>query len=209
MAEVFCIVNHARKLSTPTRKVQMAEPLAYSNSQAHSFRFTAYNDDDTEANLQAEGVGAVGNFLKADGNTVSPINGTVIGNVAEVVLPESCYLVPGRFKFTMDLTNTSGASRTVIWVEGIVERNISGTITDPGTPVGNIAQAIGQANAAASSANQAASDANSAASAANAAANQAVRYDEDQSLTAAQQTQARGNIGAANVSVSGTTLVIV
>lgn len=207
MAEVFCIVNHARKLSAPTRKVQLAEPLAYSNSLAHSFRFTAYNDDDTEADLT--GVGVVGNFLKADGNTVSPINGTVSGNVAEVILPESCYLVPGRFKFTMDLTNTNGGARTAIWVEGIVERNISGTITDPGTPVGNIAQAIGQANAAASSANQAASSANTAAAVANEAASHAVQYDAAQTLQDAQKAQARTNIGAANVSVSGTTLVIV
>lgn len=206
MAEVFCIVNHARKLSTPTRKVQMAEPLAYSNTLAHSFRFTAFTDDDEEADLT--GAGVVGNFLKADGDTITPITGTASGNVAEVILPESCYLTPGRFKFTMDITEGS-TTRTAMWIEGIVEKNISGTIIDPGTPVGNISQAIGRANDAANDANRAASDANAAASAANAAASQAVRYDEAQSLTAAQQTQARGNIGAANVTVDGTMLVIV
>lgn len=206
MAEVFCIVNHARKLSTPTRKVQMAEPLAYSNTLAHSFRFTAFTDDDEEADLT--GAGVVGNFLKADGDTITPIIGTASGNVAEVILPESCYLTPGRFKFTMDITEGS-TTRTAMWIEGIVEKNISGTIIDPGTPEGNISQAIGRANDAANDANRAASDANSAASAANAAASHAVRYDEAQSLTASQQTQARGNIGAANVAVDGTMLVIV
>lgn len=154
MADVFCIVSRSEKLSVPTRKVQLPEPLAYSNAQAHALRFNAYNDDGTDADLT--GVGVVGNFMKADGNTVTPITGTASGNVAQVILPESCYLTPGRFKFTMDLTDTNGTARTALWVEGIVEKNISGTIIDPGTPVGNIAQAIGQANAAATAASQAA-----------------------------------------------------
>lgn len=163
MAEVFCIVNHARKLSTPTRKVQMAEPLAYSNTLAHSFRFTAFTDEDEEADLT--GAGIVGNFLQADGNTITPITGTASGNVAEVILPGSCYLVPGRFKFTMDITEGS-TTRTAMWIEGIVEKNISGTIIDPGTPEGNISQAIGRANDAANDANSAAERAEEAADAA-------------------------------------------
>ena len=65
----------------------------------------------------------------------------------------------------MNLTS-NGTTRTVLWVEGFVERNTSGTIIDPGTPVGNIEQAIGNANAAASAANAAAETATQAASAA-------------------------------------------
>ena len=161
MADVYCVVSQSVTLSTPTRKMQLSQPLAYDNALAHSMRVIAYNDDGTDADLT--GVSAVGSFMKADGGTVTPITGTVNGNVAEVVLPESCYLSPGRFKFTLNLTNTDGAARTALWVEGMVEKNISGTIIDPGTPVGNIAQAIGQATAAANTANTAADRADAAA----------------------------------------------
>ena len=123
-------------------------------------RVTVLNDDGTAADLPNTAVTA--SMLKADGNTVSPIVGTISVNVAQVILPESCYLVPGRFKLTMNLTSGS-ASRTILWVEGYVERNVSGTIIDPGTPVGNITQAIGAATAAAESATTAAASALSAA----------------------------------------------
>lgn len=152
--DVFCIVNKTVKMSVPTQKTQLQQPLAYDNALAHSMRATVLNDDGTDGDL--EGVGVAASMLRADGNTIAPIVGTVNGNVAEVVLPESCYLVPGRFKFTMNLT-FGNASRTILWVEGYVERNVSGTIIDPGTPVGNISQAIASANAAATSATTAAS----------------------------------------------------
>ena len=160
MADVYCVVSQSVTLSTPTRKMQLSQPLAYDNALAHAMRITAYNDDGTDTDLT--GVGVVGSFLKSDGGTVTPINGTATGNVAEVILPESCYLSPGRFKFTMNLSK-DGSTRTVLWVEGMVEKNISGTIVDPGTPVGNIAQAIGNANAAASAASNAATRAEEAA----------------------------------------------
>ena len=49
-------------------------------------------------------------------------------------------------------------------MEGYVEKNVTGTIIDPGTPVGNITQAIATANAAATSAASAAAEAFEAAS---------------------------------------------
>ena len=152
MANVYCIVNQAIKLADRTHKVNMNEPLAYDNALAHSMQVTVYNDDGEE---DLSGVGVVGSFMKADGNTVSPINGTVSGNVARVVLPASCYVTPGRFKFTMNLSK-DGTTRTALWVEGHVERNVGGTIIDPGTPVGNISTAIANANAAATAASEAA-----------------------------------------------------
>ena len=155
MAEVYCIVNQAIKLADRTHKVYLNEPLAYDNALAHSMQVTVYNDDGEE---DLSGVGVVGSFMKADGNTVSPINGTVSGNVAQVLLPASCYVTPGRFKFTMNLSK-NGTTRTALWVEGRVERNVGGTIIDPGTPVGNISTAIANANAAATAANEAATEA--------------------------------------------------
>lgn len=168
MANVYCIVSKHIKLSTPTGKTQLQEPLAYDNVLSHAMQVVVYDDDGNEADLS--GVGVTASMLRADGTTVTPINGTVSGNVAQVILPASCYVVPGRFKFTMNLSSSSQV-RSALWVEGFVERNISTDIVDPGTPVGNISTAISQANAAASAASSAASTANTAAQAARSAAN--------------------------------------
>ena len=185
---VYCIVNQTMRLSDPTRKLKINEPLAYSNAKAHSFRVTVLAENgDSAADLT--GVSCSGQFMSLKVNeTIAPIPGTVTGNVCEVILPESCYLKVGRFRFTMDLlcavpadgvpefstttnyvvgdrvayngkvyvftsNHSAGAwdsedadieteNRTALWVEGTVERNIDGTIIDPGTPVGNITTAI-------------------------------------------------------------------
>lgn len=168
--EVYCIVSRKIRLSDPTPKVQLPQPLAYNNTLAHAMRVEVVNDDGTAPDLQAEGIGVTASFLKADNVTVEPINGTTSGNIAEVILPASCYVTPGRYKFTLNLGKTGGYTRTALWVEGIVERNTTSAVVDPGSPVSNISQAISQANAAASSATSAASAANEAATAASAAA---------------------------------------
>lgn len=233
MADVFCVVNRSAKLTERTKKIVLSEPLAYDNSYAHSMRATLFNDDETPADLT--GVSSVASMYRSDGRTVSPINGTVSGNVAEVILPPSCYVSPGLFKFTMNLFKATevteetdefssledyvvgdvvvydgvvfrfkephsagewtgddvlpdGAYRTILWVEGYVERNISDELVDPGHPVGNIANAIASAQNAAQEAYLAAADARSAAS-------HSVIYDNTQSLTASQKAVARSNIG--------------
>ena len=176
---VYCIVNQTVRLSDPTKKLRLNEPLAYSNKRAHAFRVTVLEEDSDEA-ADLTDVGCTAQFykLKSD-ETVMPINGTVTGNVAEIILPASCYTTPGRFVFTMDLAvastagegeNDNSENRTVLWVEGVVERNQDGTVIDPGTPVGNITQAINSANAAANSATNAANAANTAAANAEAVA---------------------------------------
>ena len=160
MADVYCVVSQSVTLSTPTQKMQLSQPLAYDNALAHSMRVIAYNDDGTDADLS--GVGVSGSFLCSNGETVPIASGEIIENaagaknIAEVILPAACYRCPGRFKFTMNLSK-DGSTRTVLWVEGIVEKNTSETIYDPGEPV-SIADIIGQANAVASDA-QAVTDA--------------------------------------------------
>lgn len=199
---VYCVVNQTMKLSDTTKKVRLNEPLAYSNSRAHAFRVTVLADDSDEA-ADLTGVAVSGRFMSmANDTTVTPILGTVSDNVAEVILPGSCYLAVGRFRFTMDLScsvstegvdafststayaigdrvvydsavwvftadHSAGAwtgedaqieveNRTALWVEGMVERNTTETIIDPGTPVSNIDQAIANCNAAAAEAEAAA-----------------------------------------------------
>jgi len=190
MADVYCIVNQTIRLSEPTREIHLTTPLAYSNSQAHAMQVTVVNDTGGPADLS--NVGVTGHFRKANGDTVTPINGTVSGNVARVILPASCYVTPGRFTFTLDLSVTGDYNRTALWVEGMVKRNTSSNIIDPGTPVSNIEQAISRANAAAQAAETAAEEAQG-------VADNAVRYDTSQSLTETQMAQARSNIRAALV----------
>lgn len=212
--DVFCIVNKTIKLTDPSSsgKYQLQTPLAYDNSLAHAIRATVLKDDGTPEDLST--VDVYGSFMRADGKTVTPILGTVTGNAAQIILPASCYVVPGRFKCTINLAQlanpegisefdpeddyskgdnvvyggivfqftsdhtgawtgedvavVSSPARTAFWVEGYVERNISNELIDPGTPVGNIPQAIGAANAAASAATAAAASAITAASQASA-----------------------------------------
>jgi uncharacterized protein YjdB len=160
--EVYCVVQKAGKINEPTKKITLNEPLAYNNALAHAMRYIAFDKNNAPIDLQEENVSVTASFVKSNNVTVEPILGTVDGNVAEVILPPSCYVTPGRFRFTMNL-NKGEAMRTVLWVEGNVERNTTDEIVDPGTPVGNIEQAIGQATAAAAAASEAADDANEAA----------------------------------------------
>ena len=152
--EVYCIVNKTITLSAPTQKVDLSEPMAYNNALAHAMQVTVHNDDESEANLS--GISVTGTFLKANDEAVTPITGTISGCVARVILPASCYVQPGRFKFTMNLSKTGGYSRTVLWVEGRVEKNTSGTIIDPGTAVTEYSAIIASAQAAAEAATTAA-----------------------------------------------------
>lgn len=205
--EVYCIVDKTIVLDTPTPKTYLAAPLAYDNTKAHSMRVTVKNKNGGDADLTGIGVTAT---MKLEGNntTVTAITGTVSGNVAQVILPAACYAVPGYYTFNMDFTKSGGYNRTVLWVEGTVEKNTSGTPIDPGTSVTNYSTIIANANAAASAANAAASSANSAASAASSVAAGAVQYNTTQSLTAAQKTRARANIGAATATDDQTGLLI-
>lgn len=155
---VHCVVERAAKLSEPTRKTSLHEPLAYDNAYAHSMRYRAFNDDGTEADLT--GYSVVGAFTPSGHNTIKPLlNGTVSGNVAELILPSACYKHPGRFKFTMNL-NKGSVSRSVLWVEGMVERNQTDTIEAP-TEVLDVSQVITDAQTATANANAAVDRANS------------------------------------------------
>lgn len=200
MPEITVLVNKPVKLKDEAPRIQLKQPLAYDNAWSHAVQVTVLNDDGTPADLS--GIGVAGSFLKADQSTVHPIIGTVTENTARIILPPSCYTVPGRFKLTLNLTQPTPATgvddfdsetdyaqydmvvyqgtvyrftedhdagawtgedaeasfsiRTALWVEGTVERNVSDTIVDPGTPVGNITQVIESASTAATNAQTAA-----------------------------------------------------
>lgn len=101
MPDVFCIVEKTIKLSQPSGKLALQQPLAYDNTLAHAIRVKVVRDDGTPEYL--EDVSAYGSFIRADGKTVTPIMGTISGDTAEIILPASCYVSPGRFKCTLNL----------------------------------------------------------------------------------------------------------
>lgn len=144
--EVYCIVNQTVDLEKPTRKIQLQQPLAYDNALAHAMQVTAVGEDGP---VSLQGCVVVGKFTPAGGNTLTPLTGSVTGenvNVAQVILPSACYKHPGRFKFTMNLSK-NGTTRTVLWVEGFIERNETDTIEAP-TEVIDVSQTIADASAA-------------------------------------------------------------
>ena len=160
---VHCLVEATARLDEPTREKHLPTPLMYSNVDAHAMRLTVVNNDGTPADLTD--VAASATFLRSDNSTVEPILGEITGNVVEVILPGSCYTVPGRFEFSLNLAYGTEL-RTAMFVTGFVKKATSEEIIDPGTPVGNIDQVVAQAGAAATAAANAAASATSAAAAA-------------------------------------------
>lgn len=126
-------------------------------------------------------------FREYDQQTVMAV-GQVSGNVASVALPEQVYAYQCRIQAIMRV-NYSGTNTTVAAMSFRVGENITGTIIDPGEAIPGIDDLLNEIERL-----------EAATAAAETAATKSVRYNEAQSLTDAQKTQARENIDAASVS---------
>lgn len=157
--------------------------LLYMNeNQAHKFVITCTRGGSA---VTLTG-GITGRFMRADGQTIL-LSGSISSGKANLTLPQSCYIVPGRF--TMAIFNVVGNAVTTIYaLTGNVARTQTDTLVDPGNTVPTIDNLLAEIDAM----RQATADAN-------AAATKAVRYDNTQSLTDANKTTARGNIDAAGL----------
>lgn len=113
MADVYCIVRRTVKITEEAPVVTLKRPLAYDNAYAHAVEVTLLNDNGTPADLT--GAGVVASMLRADGKGVFPINGTIAGNIAQVILPPSCYVVPGRIKLTVNLVKPTPADGVTVF----------------------------------------------------------------------------------------------
>lgn len=103
-----------------------------------------------------------------------------------VTLPQSAFTMPGRVVIVVKLTSGSTITQ-VLNVTAVVLKTATGTIIDPGTVIPEPGELYWIAQ-----------EAQAAAEEAEAAAQHAVRYDEEQDLTEAQQATARGNVDAAS-----------
>lgn len=119
-----------------------------------------------------------GYCVLANGNSI-PVIGTVSGNTAYIILPDTAYSVPGPINIILKLTSGT----TVTTLAAIVS-----TVYGVGTVTTDPSQATIDAWTAQITATLEALEAG------------AVLYSESQSLTAEQKAQARSNMGA-NASV--------
>ena len=145
---VYCIVNAQQKLHDRTRKIFLNEPLMYDNARAHCFRLYLTDDDgNTPADLSGASVTAA--FLRPDNVTVYITDGTITGNMVEVILSDDCYSAAGRYKLTVNLTESGNETvRTALIVEGITERNISDSTVIPDSTISSIDDLIEDINTA-------------------------------------------------------------
>lgn len=125
----------------------------------------------------------VAKVIRADGSTV-PLTGTISGNIASVALDQQSCAVEGPIQVAVIWVSGTNVTTLVI-AYGTIVNTISGTIIQPSAPIPDLTQLLAEIEAM-----------RQATAAANAAATKAVRYNEAQTLTAAEQAQARGNISA-------------
>lgn len=160
-------------LKKPVQVKELGGHLFSADNMANLIGVEVFSDGNP-VNL-VDGVTAY--VIRDDGYTVA-VNGTVSGNRASIVLPETCYTVVGPISIVLKNGRTTiGACR------GYVYQSSTDAIVDPGhlipsldellAQIENCRTATASANSAASSANSAASNANSKAAAANTAAENA------------------------------------
>lgn len=183
-------------LAAPSVVTPLPHVFAMGDNESHTFTALVYNSEDPECGLMDGSVAGV--VVRPDGGTV-PLIGTKGEETVDVPLPggtvaqatpcsltliQGCFAYAGQIIIVIRLVN--GDQMTAVFVgRGTVTPSLTDTTVDPGEVVPDITGLIAQAE-------QAAADAQAAV----AASSNLLRYDA-QTLTAAQQVQARGNISAA------------
>ena len=101
----------------------------------------------TKGGIAYSGGGSIsGNVIRSDGATVA-VSGTLVGNNATVVLPQSAYAVPGIISIIIKLTD-NGEITTIGAVVANVYQSSTDTAVDPGTIIPSISALIAEIDAA-------------------------------------------------------------
>lgn len=147
--------------------------------------------------------GVTGYVIRQDGETVV-MTGSATANKAYIVLPASCYVVPGR----IDIVIKNGTT-TLVACSGTVTRTTTDTIVDPGHIIPSIEELLAKiadceaattaANTAAANANTKAALADEKATLANTKANLA-----DEKATAANTAAGAANTAAGTANAAAT-----
>ena len=133
-------------------------------------------DGDTPSSLTGS---CVGYCVLSNGASI-PVNGTVSGNTAYIVIPSSVYTVPGPVIVVIKNVNISNVVTLAAICITVI--GTGGTVGDPSAAV--IAEWTAAINAAIATVQ-----------------GNSVRFDASQSLTAEQKAQAKSNIGATYTAV--------
>lgn len=120
-----------------------------------------------------------GYCVLADGSTV-PVSGARNGNMATVTLLQACYAIPGPISIVVKLTDGNEITTLACVVGTVYQSKTDNMVTPSETVITDWSQQISETL-------QQCLDATAG----------TVKYSESQSLTDAQKTQARANIGAA------------
>ena len=190
-------IERITDISRPVQIDQLRGSEFTGEALAHTFR-VAVVDAGEPVTLSGGSVSAY--FLNASGQALELENGTISDGCAELTLPQACYGVPGRFLLTIFYTVTANdtTDKTCIYAAaGSVTQSKSNPTYDPGDAVPDLSTLIDRAE-------DAAADAQSALAQASAV----VSYAAQTGKTDSEKAQARANIGAAAVTVSGTTLIV-
>lgn len=173
-------------ISQPLYPTPIQQMLICQDKNANRLTFELYDGD----NPYSPGGSCAGYAVRSDGQTV-PMTGTVSANVLSIVLPEEAYAIEGPLNIVVK--SVAGNARTsVFFGMGTVLIGQTGTIVNPGDVIPDITELMAAID-----------QMEQATAAAEAAATKSVRYDTAQSLTDAQKTQARINIGAAQAAPTG------
>lgn len=136
-------INWETDLQEALAKRQLQTPLIQADNEAHKVQ-VAVKDGGRAADLT--GCSCIGYFLRADGETVA-ISGSglagIDGSTAWVVLPVSCYAVPGRGGLIIRLIKGDVRS-TVLTMECSVYQSTTGQIIDPGHVVPDLDELLAQ-----------------------------------------------------------------
>lgn len=168
MARIETWVN--QDLKEPVR-VRYIDGSLFSADNRGNLVGVIVTDNGSPATLSGS---VLGYCIIANGLSI-PVSGTVSGNRASIVLPDSAYAAPGLINIIIKLVDSNTTTTLAAIVSNVI--GLGDVVESPSQAT--IDQWEAQINATIT-----------------ALQNGAVRYDTSQSLTAAQKTRARDNIGA-------------
>lgn len=150
------------------------------DAKANCFGVRLFRDGEA---VSLTGGSVQGFFRNSHGENIAITSGnTISGNVAYVVLPQACYNYEGQFTLAIKVINSSaGVTGTMRIVDGVVNNTNTGNAVAPTGTVPTYQEVLSVYNEMV------------------AAKEGSVRFDEAQSLTAAQKKRARLNIDAASL----------
>ena len=111
--------------------------LALGDKMADRFGVEVFRNG---AEVSLPGVSCKAYFVRPSGDTV-PINGSVSENKAWVDLPEACYAYEGQFSLAVLMVG-GGITGTMRIIDGVVKKNATDTIVNPGTVVPSVAELL-------------------------------------------------------------------